>query len=58
MDNDIERFRQMASMAQLGWWEADFTAGHYAQNTSAIYWDLKEIPYKLGNGYVRIIRNR
>ena len=29
MDNDIERFRQMASMAQLGWWEADFTAGHY-----------------------------
>lgn len=29
MDNDIERFRRMASMAQIGWWEADFTAGHY-----------------------------
>lgn len=29
MYNDIERFRRMASMAQIGWWEADFTAGHY-----------------------------
>ena len=29
MDNDIERLRRMASMAQIGWWEADFTAGHY-----------------------------
>ncbi len=29
MHNDIERFRKMASLAQIGWWEADFAAGHY-----------------------------
>ena len=29
MHSDIERFRKMASLAQIGWWEADFAAGHY-----------------------------
>lgn len=29
MHNDDERYRKMAAIAQVGWWEADFAAGHY-----------------------------
>lgn len=29
MQTDNERYMKMASLAQIGWWEADFTAGHY-----------------------------
>lgn len=29
MQTDSERYRKMSSLAQIGWWEADFTAGHY-----------------------------
>lgn len=29
MHNDDERYRKMATLAQIGWWEADFEAGHY-----------------------------
>ena len=24
-----ERFRKMSSLAQIGWWEADFLTGHF-----------------------------
>lgn len=29
MHTDYEQYRKMASLAQIGWWEADFAAGHY-----------------------------
>lgn len=29
MQIDIERYRTMASIAQIGWWEADFSTRHY-----------------------------
>lgn len=29
MQTDYERYRKMASLAQIGWWEADITAGYY-----------------------------
>ena len=29
MQTDYERYRKMSSLAQIGWWEADFVAGHY-----------------------------
>lgn len=29
MQTDNERYRKMSSLAQIGWWEADFVAGHY-----------------------------
>lgn len=29
MQTDNERYIKMASLAQIGWWEADFAAGHY-----------------------------
>lgn len=29
MQTDYERYSQMAALAQIGWWEADFIAGHY-----------------------------
>ena len=29
MDNNNERFHKMASLAQIGWWEADFATGYY-----------------------------
>ncbi|WP_308744685.1 ATP-binding protein [uncultured Bacteroides sp.] len=29
MQTDYERYIKMASLAQIGWWEADFAAGHY-----------------------------
>ena len=29
MQTDYERYIKMSSLAQIGWWEADFAAGHY-----------------------------
>ncbi|EFI37044.1 two-component system sensor histidine kinase [Bacteroides sp. 3_1_23] len=29
MQTDNERYRKMASLAQIGWWEVDLTAGYY-----------------------------
>lgn len=29
MQTDYERYIKMSSLAQIGWWEADFEAGHY-----------------------------
>lgn len=29
MNTDIERYRKLSAIAQIGWWEADFSAGHY-----------------------------
>lgn len=29
MDSELLRLRKLASIAQIGWWEADFSAGHY-----------------------------
>lgn len=29
MQTDNERYRKMASLAQVGWWEADISAGYY-----------------------------
>ena len=29
MQTDNERYKKMASLAQIGWWEVDFTAGYY-----------------------------
>lgn len=29
MRTDYERYVEMASLAQIGWWEADFTTGQY-----------------------------
>ena len=29
MQTDYERYRKMSSLAQIGWWEADITAGYY-----------------------------
>lgn len=29
MQTDYERYRKMASLAQIGWWEADIEAGYY-----------------------------
>lgn len=29
MHTDYERYRKMASLAQVGWWEADLTGGYY-----------------------------
>ena len=29
MQTSNERYRRMSSLAQIGWWEADFVAGHY-----------------------------
>lgn len=29
MDNNNERFQRMASLAQVGWWEVDFSSGCY-----------------------------
>ena len=29
MQTDSERYRKMASLAQVGWWEADISAGYY-----------------------------
>ncbi|MDD3036643.1 ATP-binding protein [Bacteroides sp.] len=29
MQTDNKRYRKMSSLAQIGWWEADFVAGHY-----------------------------
>lgn len=29
MQTNYERYCKMSSLAQIGWWEADFTAGHY-----------------------------
>lgn len=29
MQTDYERYSKMAALAQIGWWEADFEAGHY-----------------------------
>ena len=29
MQTDNERYKKMASLAQIGWWEADLTAGYY-----------------------------
>lgn len=29
MHNDDERYRKMAALAQIGWWEADFEVEHY-----------------------------
>lgn len=29
MRTDYDRYVKMASLAQIGWWEADFRAGHY-----------------------------
>lgn len=29
MQTDLEQYRQMASIAQIGWWKADFSAGQY-----------------------------
>ena len=29
MQTDNERYRKMASLAQIGWWEADISAGYY-----------------------------
>ena len=29
MQTNYERYRKMSSLAQIGWWEADFAAGHY-----------------------------
>ena len=29
MQTSNERYRKMSSLAQIGWWEADFVAGHY-----------------------------
>ena len=29
MQTNYERYCKMSSLAQIGWWEADFLAGHY-----------------------------
>ena len=29
MQTDNERYKKMASLAQIGWWEVDLTAGYY-----------------------------
>ena len=29
METDNERYKKMASLAQIGWWEVDLTAGYY-----------------------------
>ena len=29
MQTDNERYKKMASLAQIGWWEADLTTGYY-----------------------------
>lgn len=29
MQTENERYRKMATLSQIGWWEADFAAGHY-----------------------------
>ena len=29
MQTDNERYHKMASLAQIGWWEVDLTAGYY-----------------------------
>lgn len=29
MDNELQSLRKLASIARIGWWEADFSAGYY-----------------------------
>lgn len=49
MQTDYERYIKMSSLAQIGWWEADFAAGHYlCSDFLCDLLGLEEIPFLFG----------